>query len=59
MAENLRLTEDGDNRVTEEDYSRILEDSDEGPEDMTIATHFQTAHVSIGTIKIKFGGFGQ
>jgi hypothetical protein len=58
MAEELRLTEDGETRITEDSEDRILEDSDEGGvQDMTFATNFETAHVSVGTIKIKFGGF--
>jgi hypothetical protein len=53
----LRLTEDGETRVTEDGKDRILEGGDEGPQDMTFATNFETAHVSVGTMKIKLEGF--
>jgi hypothetical protein len=60
MSEELRLTEDGETRITEDGEDRILEGSDEsGVQDMTFANNFQTAHVTVGTMKITFGGFGK
>ena len=57
MSEELRITEDEETRITEDGEDRILESGDEGAQDMTFATSFETAHVSVGTIKIQFGGF--
>lgn len=58
MAEELRITEDGETRITEDGEDRILEGiGDDGAQDMTFATNFASAHVTVGTIKIQFGGF--
>ena len=57
MSEELRITEDGETRITEDGEDRILEGGDEGVQDMTFATSFETAHVSVGTMKIRFEGF--
>lgn len=57
--EELRITEDGETRITEDGEDRILEQSigDDGAQDMTFATNFENAHVTVGTMKIQFGGF--
>jgi hypothetical protein len=59
MAENILLTELGEALTTEDGENILLEQSDEGATDMTFATNFQTAHVSVGTMKIEFGGFNK
>lgn len=60
MAENILLTELSEEMTTEDGEDILLEDSDgDGVQDMTFANNFSTAHVSVGTMKIQFGGFNR